>query len=82
MILLTATFFGVQYYKNKFESRRLEFEAQRLRDQMLADLTLELEEARQMQSVLLPESSPNIRTLDIAGKNIGQKRSVVTSLII
>ena len=73
VILLTATFFGVQYYKNKFESRQLEVEAQRLRDQMLADLTLELEEARQMQSVLLPDSAPNISALDIAGKNMGAK---------
>ena len=73
VILLTATFFGVKYYQNKSESRRLEIEAQNLRDQMLVDLTQELEEARQMQFSLLPESAPNISTLDIAGKNIGAK---------
>ena len=40
---------------------------------MLADLTLELEEAQQMQIALLPESAPNISSLEIAGRNIGAK---------
>jgi len=40
---------------------------------LLADLTLELEEAQQMQIALLPESAPNISSLEIAGRNIGAK---------
>jgi len=66
VILLTGTFFGTKYYQSRLE-------AQNLRNQMLTDLTNELEEARQMQVALLPESAPTMSNWEIAGKNIGAK---------
>jgi len=69
LVLVSVSFaivFGVKYFHQRLES-------QQLRDQMLAELTQELEEARQMQTALLPELAPNVSHLQIAGRNIGAK---------
>ena len=66
MLSVLATISSARYYKARLES-------QQLRDQILADLTQDLGEAKKMQATLLPESAPNISYLQIAGRNLGAK---------